>query len=314
MKRSGVLLPALIAVIAIASLITWAVRPAWALEALGGLVCAALVGAIGLSIRLSRLERRLAAAPGPTAKEWATLTKRLGYGAGSVQESARRAVVRDVGALLTLHEVVEVRGETPPHAPWVALPETVLALVGYVTDLPEGALVLEIGSGLSTVWLALAADQQKRGIRIVSLEHDPEYAAATRFALARQGLADAVDLRVAPLEPVDIGGESYSWYAKATWSDLAGIDLVFVDGPPGSTSDLARYPALPELAPCLADGATLLLDDTNRSEEQAILERWTTGDFAGGRASIERVLDHATVLRFDRSVDGSRPTVAHPTP
>ena len=43
---------------------------------------------------------------------------------------------------------------------------------------------------------------------------------------------------------------------------------------PGLTGNLARYPALPVLADRLAEGAYILLDDTERDDEQEILNRW----------------------------------------
>lgn len=232
--------------------------------------------------------------------EWTRVARRLGRGVGSVQESTRRAVVRDIAALLTLHRLVDVKGETPPLAPWVALPETVLALVDAVRRLPSGAVVVDIGSGLSTVWLALAAAAEDRGIRIISFEHDETFARATRANLGRQGLDDAVDLRVAPLEPISIDGDQYEWYAESSYRGLDNVHLVFVDGPPGSTSATARYPALPLLASALVDGAVIVLDDANRSDEKAIIEMWGSLAPAGLTVALDRELGNAAVLRVSR--------------
>jgi predicted O-methyltransferase YrrM len=288
-------------VIAAISLVVLAARPSFSAISIAGLVLALLFCGIAIFVKLARLEQRLGERQIPSPEDWGVVTRRLGHGVGSVQESTRRAIVRDIGSLLTLHELVAIKGETPAHAPWVAQPETVLALVGYVRELPDDAVVLDIGSGLSTVWLGLAAQQQGRGIRVVALEHDPEFAVNTRAALARQGLLDFVDLREAPLEGVIVEGEKYAWYAASTYQGLENVGLVFVDGPPGSTGDGARFPALPLLASSLIDGALLVLDDTNRSEERAIIKRWIADPGLDGRAIHERDLDHATVVRFQRS-------------
>ena len=56
---------------------------------------------------------------------------------------------------------------------------------------------------------------------------------------------------------------------------MDGIDLVFVDGPPGTTGPLARYPALPVLRDRCAPGARFILDDAARPDERTIINRWT---------------------------------------
>ena len=127
----------------------------------------------------------------------------------------------------------------------------------------QPALILELGSGRSTVVLADAAATYAG--RLVSLEHDPRYYQRTRRRL--RGHAD-VDLRIAPLQ----GG----WYARHAWSDLEGVDLLIVDGPPNLPDDPTnrRAPAMPLLADRLSEQATVVVDDTHRAEEHAMLQEW----------------------------------------
>ncbi|MEV7231844.1 O-methyltransferase [Polymorphospora sp. NPDC051019] len=79
--------------------------------------------------------------------------------------------------------------------------------------------VLEIGTlgAYSTIWLA-------RGIptdgRIVTLEADPSYAAVARANLDRAGVADRVDLRVAP---------ALDTLPELLAQDAGPFDLVFID-------------------------------------------------------------------------------------
>ena len=56
------------------------------------------------------------------------------------------------------------------------------------------------------------------------------------------------------------------------------IDLLLIDGPPAGDPGLerSRHPALGELGPRLAPGATILLDDARRAGEAAALERWAS--------------------------------------
>ena len=57
-------------------------------------------------------------------------------------------------------------------------------------------------------------------------------------------------------------------------SDLTDIDLLIVDGPPGSTGTRARFPAYPLLSERLAPSALILVDDLQRSDERAVVDAW----------------------------------------
>jgi predicted O-methyltransferase YrrM len=124
--------------------------------------------------------------------------------------------------------------------------------------------VLECGSGLTT--LVLGALAQRHGFAVVSLEHDEAWARRARRDLERFGLP-AVRVVHAPL--VDRG--PFEWYSIP--HELPDhFDLVVCDGPPGETVG-GRLGLLPVLHEHLR-GATILLDDANRPEEQAVLEQW----------------------------------------
>jgi predicted O-methyltransferase YrrM len=136
--------------------------------------------------------------------------------------------------------------------------------------------VVELGSGTSTVWLAYALEQT--GGRIVSLDHDPHYAQNTREMLRAHGLDQVAEVRDAPLAPITVREADFRWYDTGALSDLNDIDLLLVDGPPGSIGPLSRYPALSVLRPRLAAGATVVLDDLSREDEQETLRRWVYED------------------------------------
>ena len=133
-------------------------------------------------------------------------------------------------------------------------------------------LVLELGSGTSTVWLGYALEQV--GGRLVSLDHDPRFAEKTRAALAALGLDAVAEVRDAPLRPVVLDDRSFSWYDPDALADLREVDLLLIDGPPERTGRDARYPALPVLKDRLADTATIVFDDAHRHDEQVALRRW----------------------------------------
>ncbi|MCU1677242.1 MAG: class SAM-dependent methyltransferase [Frankiales bacterium] len=259
--------------------------PETALVVVTTLVAACLVAVVGyggLLVRQARSIRRLVAKlptepPTPDALTGAVFTRRLEALAKSDDRRQReltntvKQTSVDVGALLNLHKVLGVDREVPPAGGWAAQPEVLLALVSLVLE-RRPAVVLELGSGASTVWLARAL--RETGGRLVSFEHDVTYADATLAALRRNGLQDIVDLRVAPLADVPIDGVVHRWYDPAALAEISGVGLLFVDGPPGSTGPLARYPALPLLRDRLLDGGVVGLDDYPREEEQEIAGRW----------------------------------------
>jgi predicted O-methyltransferase YrrM len=190
--------------------------------------------------------------------------------------------------------------EVPALGGYAATPQTILRLTSMVWRLPPDALIVECGSGSSTVWLALACRQAGHG-RVVALEHHDHYAGLTKEALARHGLDDIAEVRVAPLAPVTVGGEKHDWYAGSTWSDLRGIDLLFVDGPPGHLGPRARYPALPLLADALDDGAVVALDDAQRPDEADIATDWLAADVDGIRLGDEGLVGRTRFFTATRT-------------
>jgi hypothetical protein len=76
-----------------------------------------------------------------------------------------------------------------------------------------------------------------------------------------------------PLKKVQIASENYKWYSERPGTNQK-IDLLIVDGPPGSTGPKARFPAIPILRPHLSANAVIMLDDINRADEQDILSEW----------------------------------------
>lgn len=179
----------------------------------------------------------------------------------------------EYSALANLYSMMSPDDEVPVFGGFAAVPQTVLRLTSLVPRLPGDGLIVECGSGSSTVWLALACRRAGHG-RVVALEHLERYAEKTRAALTRLGLDSIAEVRTAPLEPVRVGDQTYEWYDAEQWSDLKGIALLFVDGPPGSVGPRSRYPAFPLLASALADGGVVALDDIQRDDEADVAADW----------------------------------------
>jgi predicted O-methyltransferase YrrM len=180
---------------------------------------------------------------------------------------------RQVEAIQNLSAILPTSDVLPATRGWAASPDLLLVLVDQViTQRPS--LIVECGSGASTLWLALALRRFGIDGRIVALDHDPVFAAKTRDFLSRHGVSDLAEVRDAPLEDFSLADGTYSWYARRAWEDLTGIDLLFVDGPPAATGAKARYPALPLLREALNPAATVVLDDLVVPDMQETLRLW----------------------------------------
>lgn len=188
------------------------------------------------------------------------------------QRKSRQEILQSIEAISQLNKLVDLKAPYPLLDGWAMDPISMLSLLQQVMN-ARPRLILECGSGTSTVWLAAALREIGSG-RLVSLDHLEDYAQHTRAALADQGLEDFADVRCAPLVQVELADESVQWYDPVTVSDVSGVDLLVVDGPPKGAGPQARYPALPLVASKLSDGALIVLDDTDRPEEAEILERW----------------------------------------
>jgi predicted O-methyltransferase YrrM len=206
-----------------------------------------------------------------------------------------RQTFRQLEALQNLNALLPATDVLPATRGWAASPDLLLVLVDLIiTERPS--LVVECGSGASTLWLALAMRRFGVDGRIIALDHDPVFGDKTRDFLARHGVDDLVEVRDAPLESFSLDDETYSWYARRAWDDLKGIDLLFVDGPPAATGHQARYPALPLLSGSLSPVATVVLDDLVVPDMQKVLQLWGDAypDFCSEILPLEK---QAAVLR-----------------
>jgi hypothetical protein len=109
---------------------------------------------------------------------------------------------------------------------------------------------------------------------LVSIDHDPEYAEATRAYLRANDVEDLVDLRIAPLVRDPDHGPEVPWYDTRRLADLTAIDMLIVDGPPMPVHPLVRRAALPYFRSRLQSEWYVLLDDADRPGEQEILADW----------------------------------------
>lgn len=151
-------------------------------------------------------------------------------------------------------------------------------------------LILEFGSGASTVIIAKTlahldrTRQGKPAALQIAFEHLEKYHDQTHADLESAGLAQSVELTLDPLQPYQPpNGNTYPYYAchekladvATRLSAMPIRTLLVVDGPPASTGQHARYPALPAvLAHLKGQCLDILLDDYARPDEKEVGVLW----------------------------------------
>ncbi len=156
---------------------------------------------------------------------------------------------------------------------WAITAPVVSAIAGRLLLEDHPLTVLELGSGASTLWTALAVSRSGRG-RCVSLDHSEEFAQRTRDMLQDKGVADHADVLYSPLVEQDVNGNTYQYYDLSVLPDDLAIDVLLVDGPPATPDSNNRYPAVPLLYDRLRPGALIVVDDTIRADERRAIASW----------------------------------------
>jgi hypothetical protein len=272
---------------------------------IGGVHRANQVTARELRTAVDQLQRRLVAAAEAqrivSGERHAELTKNHRQGQRGI-DLMLRAQSREIEAMFQLFDGFTPRAPMPSSGDFALNPTDLLELLHLIRS-REPRLVLELGSGTSSVWIAYALE--KHGGRLVSLDHDHGYAQKTRALLAAHGLEAIATVRDAPLTGVPIGGSTYQWYDPAVVADLRDVEMLLVDGPPAATGPDARFPALHVLERRLAATATVVVDDANRPDEQEAVRRWT--ETIPGLAAERSYLGRHAVLAYTRT---EKPMVA----
>lgn len=179
----------------------------------------------------------------------------------------------EIDALLQVHRRLALNDPLPLMGGFALSPRGMLQAIELAGQ-PSVSLVVECGSGTSTVYLARSLELAGGERRLIALEHLPEFVEYGQHALKQHRLDHLAEVRYAPLEPVDIQDASYMWYTTASIADVYDIDMLLVDGPPGNTGSLARYPAYPLLRDRLSASAVILVDDLYRSDERTMVDLW----------------------------------------
>lgn len=169
---------------------------------------------------------------------------------------------------------------------WPISPDIALFLIQKIEQ-NDYDLIIEFGSGTSTSLIASILKKRdfevKKQTKLITFEHNKKYYEQTLADIKNKSIDDYVDLVYAPLIEYFYEKEKYLYYScEGKFAELKLIFnkeiqkiLVLVDGPPGDTGPLARFPALPHLMKEFnLYKLDLVLDDYSRNEEIAIAKKW----------------------------------------
>lgn len=177
--------------------------------------------------------------------------------------------VNQVESLLWIYQQFVPQRPLPPAGIYTGTPDFFKILVNLCLE-HQPKVIVEAGSGLSSVIIAELLQYKKSDARHYALDHLEAYATETATRLANPR-SRAV---FAPLKAYEIDGATWQWYDLDALPALDEIDLLVIDGPPEDIQRLARFPALPLLWDKLSPNARILLDDAARPDEQRIIELW----------------------------------------
>lgn len=180
-------------------------------------------------------------------------------------------IPREIEAQQQLQNTYGPEGLRPLLGGWALTPSGMLDIAQVISrDAPN--VVVECGSGTSTMWIALAL-RETGGGHVYALEHDPAFAVETRRQLSSQGLAEYATVIDAPIVEQNGANGIVEWYDVSGIGEVNRIDVLVVDGPPEAQGGLRKY-AIEILFERFADGTRVFADDVNRDAERTMITDW----------------------------------------
>jgi predicted O-methyltransferase YrrM len=192
-------------------------------------------------------------------------------------------------SLLSVSSFLQLRKPLPSMRGMAISPDFAAILIEQIrTRRPR--TIVELGCGVSTIVSSYTIEQLGYDGRIVSIDHESEYAEICRRRLDEHGLSHIATVYECPLRDQNVNGAQSKYYGLSKANLPDEIDMLVVDGPPFWVQKRARYPALPLLIGRLKRDAVVIVDDAGRDDERAIVQRWLEefSDFEHSYISTEK--------------------------
>lgn len=153
-----------------------------------------------------------------------------------------------------------------------------LSFLGALVKYYQPARLLEFGSGLSTLFLMKALEENP-SVHLFTVEHSDYYLQKTRESIADN---KNITYLFSPIKLYEFQLKGFATYDNAYVRRIPRnltFDLVLIDGPLGHR--FGREAPLYQVAPFLTPKTLILLDDANRDPEQEALSNWQRVWIAG---------------------------------
>ncbi len=151
-----------------------------------------------------------------------------------------------------------------------AISEDILFDILQFCFLKEPRVILDLGTGATTLVLAKYAEQMKKQgveVRIVSVDSDSNWLSDTEELIKKNKLGGFVELVHAPIVETTFG-LYYKTDEIVKLLQKKKIDVIVVDGPPGVIKKESRYPAMAFFEEYLSEKGVVFLDDGAREDEK----------------------------------------------
>lgn len=167
------------------------------------------------------------------------------------------------------------------YIPWsrAALSHRGIAIILNDIIFNQRTTIVELGSGISTVYISKLLQQIGRG-HLYSIEQDTSWVDTIAKIVQNEKMGEYVTFIHAPVskysETLTIDGQ---WYNEnlIIQNISSSIDTLIVDGPaddPQTPDPLIRYPALPAFVKLLSLRCSVFIDDATRKGEQEVIGHW----------------------------------------
>lgn len=177
-----------------------------------------------------------------------------------------------IEALLSIYNSLPNLKYLPATRGWAGSPDFLNKIIEIILK-HKPQFVLEASSGVSSIVIGLALKMNNYGTAL-SIDHDISYSKITSENIDINEIEGISTVINCPINDCLIEGERWKWYETNGLTFTNKIDLLIIDGPPRTTQNMARYPAIPILHKYFSDNVIILLDDAKRPDEIVIVEKW----------------------------------------
>lgn len=177
-------------------------------------------------------------------------------------------------ALLTINTLADIQHPIAKSRGWAASPDFIKIVFDYVLK-EKPNTIMELGSGISTLYTGNLIRSKALDSNIISLDHEVAFAEISKANCVNHNINSIASVHHAPIKKYVINEKEWLWYDLDLISlEEQSIGLLVVDGPPTFLQKESRYPAIPLLLKYLKDGAIIVVDDYMRVDDKRVIQRW----------------------------------------